>query len=42
MNIYDDAPDAPMWVWAYAEAHGMDVLREFNIISYKEEKGEQI
>ena len=32
----------PMWVWAYAEAHGMDVLREFNIISYKEEKGEQL
>jgi len=42
MNDYKDLSEGgPTWVWAYAETHGMEITRKFNIIDYKQ-KGEEI
>jgi hypothetical protein len=42
MNDYEDMLErGPTWVWAYAEALGMEIPRTFNFIDYKQ-KGEQL
>ena len=42
MNDYEDMLErGPTWVWAYAEAHGMEIPRKITFTGY-EQIGEEI